>query len=199
VSAPFDCIVVLGHTAYDDDPVMRARVGHAVSLYREGVAGCLIMSGRWSFKLRHSPPERTEAEAMRDYAASLGLPAHAFLLEYESTDTLSNAYFTKVRFLMPLDWRRVCVVTTEEHSERARWLFARVLGPAYQLEMRPAPAVNGLAEGLERNARLLRQIQDALAGIDDGDHDAIADLLFTRHPGYVDDPEAVREIEAALL
>ncbi|HXH21207.1 MAG TPA: YdcF family protein [Dehalococcoidia bacterium] len=195
----FDCIVVLGHSAREDDPVMQARVRKGVELYRAGLADCLIMSGRWSFKLRHSPPQRTEAEVMRDYAASLGVPPQAFLLEYESTDTLSNAYFTKVRFLMPLDWRRLCVVTTEEHNERALWLFTRVLGPEYDLEMRPAAAVGSLAEGLERNRRLLRQIQGALEGIADGDHDAIADLLFTRHPGYVDDPEATREVEAALL
>lgn len=202
MAAPFDCVVVLGHSASADDEVMQSRVRKGVELYGAGAAGCLIMSGRWSFKLRASPPSRTEAEVMRDLALSLGVPREAFLLENESTDTLSNAYFTKVRFLAPLDWRRVCVVTSDVHAERALWLFRKVLGPGYEVEVRQAVSTvtdAGLREGYERNARLLRQVQAVLDGIKDGDDEAFADLLFTRHPGYVDDPDAGLEFEAALL
>jgi len=200
--AEFDCIVVLGHSAREDDAIMQARVRTGVELCRTGLADCLIMSGRWSFKLRASPPPRSEAAVMRDFAMSLGVPAEAFLLEDESTDTLSNAYFTKVRFLAPLGWRRVCVVTSEVHAERALWLFRKILGPSYAVQMREAASASSeadLREGYERNARLLHQIQAVLAGIEDGDNNAIADLLFSRHPGYVDDPADATEIEAALL
>jgi uncharacterized SAM-binding protein YcdF (DUF218 family) len=130
------------------------------------------------------------------------VPKEAFLLEDESSDTLSNAYFTKVRFLAPLDWRKICVVTSGVHAERALWLFRKVLGPAYAVEMREAPSTANeaeLREGNERNARLLRQIQAVVESVEDGDNEAIADLLFTRHPGYVDDAAAAREVKAALL
>lgn len=199
---PFDCIVVLGHSAREDDTVMQARVRKGVELYQGGAAACLIMSGRWSFKLKASPPPRSEAAVMRDFAMSLGVPKEAFLLEDESTDTLSNAYFTKVRFLAPLGWRRICVVTSEVHAERALWLFRKVLGPEYAVLRHEAPSSSSeteLREGYERNARLLRQIQAILEDVEDGDNDAIADLLFTRHPGYVDDPDAAHDIEVALL
>jgi uncharacterized SAM-binding protein YcdF (DUF218 family) len=201
VPPPFDCIVVLGHSARPEDSVMQARVAKGVELYKEGAAACLIMSGRYSFKLRASPPAISEAEVMRDFAVSLGVPSEDVLLEYESTDTLSNAYFTKVRFLAPLDWHRVCVVTSEVHAERALWLFRRVLGPAYEVEMREAPSADeaNLREGYQRNARLLGQIQAVLADIADGADDLIGDLLFSRHPGYANDPDLFREVEAALL
>jgi uncharacterized SAM-binding protein YcdF (DUF218 family) len=198
----FDAIVVLGHSARADDPVMQGRVRRGVELYREGLGDCLIMSGRWSFKIRRTPPERPEAEVMRDFALTLGVPRDAFLLEDESTDTLSNAYFTKVRFLMPLGWRRIAVVTSEEHAGRALWLFEKVLGQGYAIDMRAARTAASDSErdeGIARNERLLRQIQGVLEGIEDGDHDAIADLLFTRHPGYAGDEQAYREVEAALL
>ncbi len=181
---------------------MQARVQKAAGLYNDGVAACLIMSGRHSFRLRSDPPAISEAAVMRDFALALGVPAEDILIEDESTDTLSNAYFTKVRFLAPLGWRRVCVVTSEVHAERALWLFHKVLGPTYEVEMRESPGSTDAAEllaGYERNARLLRQIQAVLADIPDGADDLIGELLFSRHPGYADDPDLFRDIETALL
>jgi uncharacterized SAM-binding protein YcdF (DUF218 family) len=198
----FDCAVVLGHSADPSDPIMQARVRAGVELYQAGEAPCLIMSGLYSFKLRADPPPVAEARVMRDFALSLGAAPFDVLVEDESTDTLSNAYFTKVRFLAPLAWRNVCLVTSEVHAARALWLFRKVLGPGYRVEVREAVSSNdpdALREGRERNARLLRQVQPFLQDIADGDHGAVADLLFTRHPGYVDDPAATAEVEAALL
>jgi len=200
--APFDCAVVLGHSADPADAIMQARVRAGVELYRAGEAPCLIMSGLYSFKLRASPPPVAEARVMRDLALSLGASPFDVLVEDESTDTLSNAYFTKVRFLAPLAWRNVCVVTSEVHAARALWLFRKVLGPGYEVEVREAPSSADAAvlrDGHERNARLLRQVQALLQDIADGDHDAVADLLFSRHPGYVADPAVTAAVEAALL
>lgn len=198
----FDCIVVLGHSADEGDPVTEARVRLAADLYREGVAPCLVLSGKWSFRLRQAPPSRTEGSIMRELALGLGVPAADVLIEDESTDTLSNAYFTRVRFVDPLDWRRICVVTSDVHAERALWLFAKVFGRRYHIEVRQAANATpeaDLREGHERNARLLRQAQTLLEGIADGDRDAISDLLFTRHPGHAEDPALTRDVEAALL
>ncbi|HEY7270166.1 MAG TPA: YdcF family protein [Dehalococcoidia bacterium] len=198
----FDCIVVLGHSARPDDEIMRARVALGADLYKKGIASAVIMSGAYSFRLRADPPPLSEAAVMRDVALALGVPKADILIEDESTDTLSNAYFTKVRFLAPMGWRRVCVVTSEVHAERARWLFHKVLGPLYTVEMRESSSTaqsTTRREGMERNERLLRQIQAVLADIPDGADDLIGALLFERHPGYVADPQQAAAIEAALL
>jgi uncharacterized SAM-binding protein YcdF (DUF218 family) len=46
-------------------------------------------------------------------------------------DTLGNAYFTKVDVLDPDGWRRVALVTSDTHAERAAWIFRKLLGPGY--------------------------------------------------------------------
>jgi uncharacterized SAM-binding protein YcdF (DUF218 family) len=202
MTRPFDCIVVLGHSARPEDEVMRARVAQGAQLYRDGVAGAVVMSGAYSFRLRADPPPVSEAAVMREYALTLGVPPADILVEDESTDTLSNAYFTKVRFLLPMGWRRVCVVTSEVHAQRALWLFRKVLGSAYEIEMRESPSSDDpavLRQGYDRNARLLRQIQSVLAEIPDGADDLVGHLLLERHPGYAPDPESYREVERALL
>jgi hypothetical protein len=101
-----------------------------------------------------------------------------------------------------LEWRRVCVVTSEVHAERAPWLLNKVLGPGYEVSMHSAHSAAGddeLNAGYERNARLLRQIQTALEDLEPGDDDAFASLLFDRHPGYAPDPSASAALERALL
>ncbi len=199
-SPPRDAIVVLGHSAGRDDPFMRERVEHGVNLFRAGVAPWIVMSGKCSFQLA-TPPE-TEAAIMRERAVDLGVPAGQVVLEEESTDTLSNAYFTKVRVLRPRSWRRVGLVTSDSHMRRALWLFRKVLGPEYDIEASEALSAippEDLHARVQRNDDLLRRMQVFLAAVPDGDDEAIGRLLFSSHPGYVSDPQLTAEFRRVLL
>ncbi|HET6764039.1 MAG TPA: YdcF family protein [Longimicrobiaceae bacterium] len=82
-----DAIVVLGAAQYDGrpSPVLRARLDHAIELYRGGMAGTLIMTGGVG------PGDTvSEAVAAQRYAVKQGVPAKAILTERAGMTTLQS-------------------------------------------------------------------------------------------------------------
>jgi uncharacterized SAM-binding protein YcdF (DUF218 family) len=84
---PADAIVVLGAAQYDGrpSPVFRARLEHAVGLYREGLAPYLVVTGGKALGDR-----TTEADAARQFALERGVPPDAILIEDRSRTTLES-------------------------------------------------------------------------------------------------------------
>jgi uncharacterized SAM-binding protein YcdF (DUF218 family) len=82
-----DAIVVLGAAEYDGrpSPVFRARLDHAVSLYRAGLAPVLVVTGGKAYGDR-----TTEAAVARDFAIAQGVPAAAILVEDRGRTTLES-------------------------------------------------------------------------------------------------------------
>jgi uncharacterized SAM-binding protein YcdF (DUF218 family) len=80
---PADAIVVLGssHDGPTPSAVYRARLEHAVELYRAGVAPILLVSGGGA------DPLLSEAAVGRDFARDSGIPASAILTEEASRNT----------------------------------------------------------------------------------------------------------------
>ena len=84
---PVDAIVVLGAAQYEGRPsaVFRARLDHAVELFRARVAPYLVVTG--------GPAEGetlSEAEVARRYARDQGVPDAAILSEETGGDTLAS-------------------------------------------------------------------------------------------------------------
>lgn len=77
-------IVVLGAAQYDGrpSPVLRARVDHAVELWRDGLAPRLIMTGG-----RGTGDTTTEAAVERRYALTHGVPDSAIQMEQHGRST----------------------------------------------------------------------------------------------------------------
>ncbi len=82
-----DAIVVLGAAQYDGrpSPVFKARLDHAVALWRDGRAPLLVMTGG-----RREGDRTTEAATARDYAIAQGVPAAAIRMEDEGRSTLES-------------------------------------------------------------------------------------------------------------
>lgn len=84
---PAGAIVVLGAAQYDGkpSPVLRARLDHAVELYRRGIAGTLIMTGG-------TGPGDTVSEAVvgKRYAVRQGVPASAVITEERGMTSLQS-------------------------------------------------------------------------------------------------------------
>lgn len=84
---PAGAIVVLGAAQYDGkpSPVLRARLDHAVELYRRGIAGTLIMTGG-------TGPGDTVSEAVvgKRYVVRQGVPAAAVITEERGMTSLQS-------------------------------------------------------------------------------------------------------------
>jgi len=84
---PADAIVVLGAAQYDGvpSPVFRARLDHALALFRRGSVRYLVVTGG------RAPGDRfTEAQAARAYAVAHGVPDDRILDESTGRDTLES-------------------------------------------------------------------------------------------------------------
>lgn len=138
---PVDAIVVLGAAQYDGRPSaqLAARLDHVVTLYGDGLAPLIVVTGG------KQPEDRfTEAEASRDYLVERGVPSSVIVLEGEGHSTYQS--LTGVAELLAArNVRRVLVVTDPFHSLRSRMIAADVGLDAY-VSPTPTSVVSGGAD-----------------------------------------------------
>ncbi len=119
-SRPAHAIVVLGAAQYDGrpSPVLRARVDHAVQLWKRGLAPVLVVTGG-----RGDGDTTTEAAVERRYAISRGVPPAAIRMEAESRSTSES--LRNVASMMGEDSREVILVSDPFHMLRLSILARR--------------------------------------------------------------------------
>jgi uncharacterized SAM-binding protein YcdF (DUF218 family) len=113
-------IVVLGAAQYDGkpSPVLRARVDHAIQLWRRGLAPTVIVTGG------RAPGDTTsEAAVERRYLMSNGVPSAAIVLEAEGRSTSES--LRNVAAMLPRDQREVILVSDPFHMLRLAILARR--------------------------------------------------------------------------
>jgi uncharacterized SAM-binding protein YcdF (DUF218 family) len=116
---PADAIVVLGAAEYSGHPseVLRARLDHALSLYRRHLAPFVVLTGGAG-----GDPHFTEAGVGRRYLLARGVPAGAVVADAQGYSTLSSA--RDVAALMhSRGWRSAILVSDGYHIFRARRMF----------------------------------------------------------------------------
>lgn len=147
VGGRYDALVVAGCRVARDgrpSPALERRVRLAASLYHQGLAPTLVLTGG-----REPGRACSEAAAAAALCRELGVPEQALLLEEESRDTLGNAARSAA-----LVTGRVLVVSCAAHTFRCRRMFARhfprvdaagavpdTLRPRVRLALREAAAV----------------------------------------------------------
>lgn len=193
-----DVIIILGGGINSDGFIpdaVKYRIDKGVELFKNKVAPYFIMSGSWEFWAEHAPP-RTEAEAMKEYAISLGVLEEKILLEESSKDTTGNAYFTKINFLKPKNWKNIIVITSDYHFKKAKYIFQKVLGPEYEMDFIETQGKLSRPEfekKIQREQKVLSLLKQWMSQIKDGDDTEIKNLLYTKHPGYAEKPEISKE------
>ena len=77
----------------------------------------------------------SEASSMRDYIQKqYPEMLKVLLLEELSTDTLQNAFFTKVIHIDPLEIKQLTIVTHSFHMPRTKQIFTHLFNDTYHLE-----------------------------------------------------------------
>lgn len=120
---PVDAIVVLGAAQYNGRPtsVLRARLDHVLTVYDEGYAPFVVVTGG-----KQQGDVTTEAEASRDYLIEHGVPATSILMENEGRDTWQSLQGV-ASLLKERELSRVLLVSDGFHLMRAK-MMARDLG-----------------------------------------------------------------------
>ena len=178
-------VVVLGcgiDAAGNLNPDATNSVQLAIEAVNSSSNTSLVMTGYVSYKAAFKPSV-SEAQAMKDYAVSLSIPANKIFVETESKDTIGNLFFTKQNLLMPLGITNIVIVRGPNQSnERIQYLARKILGSDYSYTI-AKPEISR-PEELEREQKSLAMAKRWLDKIDDGDMDAIYKLMREKHPGY---------------
>lgn len=163
-------------------PDATASVQLGANTLTEAQDTCLIMTGNVSYKATFKP-SISEAQAMKDYAVSLGVSVSKIFVETESKDTLGNLFFTKQNLLLPLEITDTTIVRGPNHSNgRINYLANKVLGGEYNYHL-IEPDIERPDEQ-EREQKSLALAKKWLDSIPNGDMNAIYGLMYGKHPGY---------------
>ncbi|GMK42325.1 hypothetical protein PCCS19_53840 [Paenibacillus sp. CCS19] len=112
-----DAAIVLGAALWSDKPSpgLKERLDRAYLLYKEGKADKLILTGGYD----HNGSTLTEAEGMRNYLVSLGVPKEKLLLEKRATSTYENMLFSKA-IIDREKMQSILIVTHDYHASRSK-------------------------------------------------------------------------------
>jgi len=132
-SSKADVIVVLGAAQYDGrpSPVLKARLDHAVQLYKDGMAPRLLFTGG-----RREGDAVSEAITGQRYSVKQGVPASAIMLEGTSRTTLASIRGTALMLRTDTTKQapRVLLVSDPFHMLRLT-----VLARLYGMQPMPSP------------------------------------------------------------
>jgi uncharacterized SAM-binding protein YcdF (DUF218 family) len=135
---PVDAVVVMGAAQYDGrpSPQLAARLDHVVTLYDDGVAPLIVVTGG-----KQAGDRFTEADASAQYLVDRGVPASAIVMETSGRTT----YESMAGAADLLDDRglgTVLVVTDPYHALRSR-LIAEDVGLTAFVSPTPTSVVRG--------------------------------------------------------
>jgi uncharacterized SAM-binding protein YcdF (DUF218 family) len=117
---PADVIVVLGAAQYNGrpSPVLKARLDHALDLYKGGLAHAIITTGSYG-----TDPNFSEAEVGKKYLVEHGVVVSDIVTE-QGSGTTRDSVQAAVGLLQAKGWRTALVVSDGFHLFRAKIMFS---------------------------------------------------------------------------
>lgn len=124
-----DCILVLGAGIWGDkpSPMLEDRLLQAISLYNNGVAPKIIMSGD------HGREEYDEVNIMKEYAIEKGIPSENIFMDHAGFSSYESIYRAKEIFKA----NKIIIVTQEYHLYRALYIAKQLGLDAYGVASDP--------------------------------------------------------------
>ncbi|MEM2704420.1 MAG: YdcF family protein [Candidatus Bathyarchaeia archaeon] len=157
----FDAVVVLGGGVYGDkvSSCTCSRLATAVNIILCGLSQNLILTG-----------SEKEIELMYKEAITLGLnPEQIFKCEPSKT-TIGNAFYAKLK-IMELGFKRIILVTSHFHMERALAIFKQMFGDNYDIHGYSSHEC--VSEEILKREETLRAFIPLLNLFKKGDHETI--------------------------
>jgi len=157
-----------------------ARANKAVELFNELKIPNIVTCG-WAYR---KDSEIKIADAFKAYIVnSLGVNSNKVIAELNSRDTVGDAYFTKINLALILNWRKLCVVTSDYHVARTQEIFNFIYGNNFLVEVFGASIIHDNSI-LNRELASTEAFRKTFSGISMGDDIRILECLRERHPYY---------------
>jgi uncharacterized SAM-binding protein YcdF (DUF218 family) len=146
-----DAIVVLGAAQYNGhpSPVLKARLDHALDLYRRGYARAIITTGSYGLD-----PNYSEAHVGTEYLVQQGVKANHIITEQGSVTT-RDSIRASVALMKSKGWSRALVVSDGFHLYRLKRMFGDAGIVAYTS---PAPNSPIESQPTQRYWHSLREV-----------------------------------------
>lgn len=149
-----------------------------IKVFKEKSAKYLILSGGKT----NPSVSLSEAEVMRNYALTRGIPPKAIILEENSMDTIGNAYFTR-KIIDMLGCSDIYIVSSCYHMRRVKFIFEMCYGRKYNMFFDYCFTIsNQDAERKEEYS--IKLAKDFFENITPGNLDEIERRLFSIHRLY---------------
>ena len=183
----YDCLILLGTEpdlkTWEFPKQIHDCLQTTANLIEAGVSEKVIVSGKWSRKVEDQNLGQPfdECDKMTDLLTALGVKEKMLLRERDSTDTISNLYYVKKQFLIPMKLEKVLFIVAGFRIPRLDFLVRKVLGPAYEVGYK---AIDGEEGPSYNEARTMERTEKFLAPMRDGDHEWLTDKFFG-DPFYV--------------
>jgi SanA protein len=150
----YDAIIVLGggrDNQGDLTTLSIQRLDKGVDLYRRGVARKIFaLGGHFSTT---DPKaiyfEESGAQLRAAYLMRGGVRSEGVVSIHEGRDTVEEAFVSRKK-TKELGLRRILLVTSDKHLERALWIFRRIFGDGFEIDGESVPCGNLLNEDEEK-------------------------------------------------
>lgn len=113
---PADIIIIMGAAEYrgKPSPVLRARIDHALDLFRQKLAPRILTTGGAG-----GDPVYTEGEVSRNYLVRQGVPSEAILVESEGETTWQSTAIA-AEMMRRMNFKSAIVVSDGYHIYRTK-------------------------------------------------------------------------------
>ena len=128
-----------------------SRVKKGLKLFKAGKIDSFVLSGG---KTSQKFPKLSEAKLFRDYLLKHKVPKKKIILEEQSHSTLGNAVFCKKLFVKKKLPKKITVVTSDYHLNRALRAFKHIFGKGYTIV------------GVKSKPFIVHKIQNAFAELE---------------------------------
>ncbi len=171
---------------------VEVRLSKAYELYITREVDYIITTGKYSKRIGIDPNisgAQSEAQVGKKYLIDrFDVGENDILCEENSYDTIGNAWFAKIKCLIPRRIFTVAVITSEYHIERSKLIFDWVLGSKYKIQYIGVPSnlsERDRAVRDELEQEFIKFMQEHLfTAIKPGDDESIWNFMEREHIRY---------------
>jgi uncharacterized SAM-binding protein YcdF (DUF218 family) len=178
-----DAVIVLANQM-DENGLLnsesKARANKAVEIFNESAISHIVTCG-WNYR---NDSDIKIADAFKSYIVnSLGVNRSKVITELNSRDTVGDAYFTKINLALTLNWKYLCVVTSDYHVKRTQEIFSFIYGNDFSVDVYGVSVVHDISI-LSNELASTYAFRDTFLGVTKGNNTEILKCLRDRHPFY---------------